>query len=254
MGDKTLFASMMVWFTDFAQNTTEVNMKNRIMSTCGWLAPFVIKDFGTRIRHLRHVKVIASHRIRWDPITYPCLRYFLLHGTNVPNGINHWEEVKHFLGTLSARSQYTTCSVNNVLSRHGDWNHRHIGCLFMLITKKTLRLCITGPLGGESADDRWIPLTKGQWCGMRFIWWRHHNKASFPCRPSPQSSHQRWGNPHVNVAQTRDTVRRSIWFRKFCGDHRGQLPPYHSRLAQHNYAPVSAFYRTSRLAKATWHV
>ena len=24
--------------------------------------------------------------------------------------------------------------------------------------------CITGPLGGESTGDRWIPLTKGQWC------------------------------------------------------------------------------------------
>ena len=24
---------------------------------------------------------------------------------------------------------------------------------------------ITGPLWGESTDDRWIPITKGQWCG-----------------------------------------------------------------------------------------
>ena len=30
------------------------------------------------------------------------------------------------------------------------------------------------PLWGESAGDRWIPLTKGQWRGNVFIRWRHH--------------------------------------------------------------------------------
>ena len=30
------------------------------------------------------------------------------------------------------------------------------------------------PLWGESTGDRWIPLTKGQWGGKCFPWWRHH--------------------------------------------------------------------------------
>ena len=33
---------------------------------------------SARSRYLRKVWVIASHRILWDAITYPCLRYLLL--------------------------------------------------------------------------------------------------------------------------------------------------------------------------------
>ena len=36
------------------------------------------EDFGARSRYLRQGYVIASHRILWDAITYPCLRYLLL--------------------------------------------------------------------------------------------------------------------------------------------------------------------------------
>ena len=34
--------------------------------------------------------------------------------------------------------------------------------LFTLTAKKIPKLCITGPLWGESTTNRWIPLTKGQ--------------------------------------------------------------------------------------------
>ena len=37
--------------------------------------------------------------------------------------------------------------------------------------KSTSRLYITSPLRGESTGHRWIPLTKGQWCGRS---WRHN--------------------------------------------------------------------------------
>ena len=36
------------------------------------------EDLGTRIRYLRQGYIIASHRILWDAITYPCLRYLPL--------------------------------------------------------------------------------------------------------------------------------------------------------------------------------
>ena len=53
---------------------------------------------------------------------------------------------------------------------HGGWNHQQLGCLLNsllgLITKKASRLDITGPLW--STSDRWLHLTKGQWCGKPF--------------------------------------------------------------------------------------
>ena len=41
----------------------------------GLVRPY--KDFGARSRYRRHGKLIASHKILWDGITYPCLRYQL---------------------------------------------------------------------------------------------------------------------------------------------------------------------------------
>ena len=38
----------------------------------------IYEDFGTRSRYLGQGKVIASHRIQWDAITYACLRFPLL--------------------------------------------------------------------------------------------------------------------------------------------------------------------------------
>ena len=40
--------------------------------------------------------------------------------------------------------------------------------LFRLTIKTSPKLSITGPLWGESTGDRWIPLTKGQWCRKLF--------------------------------------------------------------------------------------
>ena len=36
------------------------------------------EDFCARSKHLRQWWIIASHRILWDAITYPCLRYLFL--------------------------------------------------------------------------------------------------------------------------------------------------------------------------------
>ena len=56
--------------------------------------------------------------------------------------------------------------------RHGVSNHRRLdsllNCLFRHRSKKTSKLCDTGPLWGESTGDRWIPLTKGQQRGKCF--------------------------------------------------------------------------------------
>ena len=50
-------------------------------------------------------------------------------------------------------------------------DHRLLGCLFTclprLTIKKTTKFRITGPSWGESTGLRWIPLTKGQWCGFQ---------------------------------------------------------------------------------------
>ena len=54
---------------------------------------------------------------------------------------------------------------------HGVSNHQQPDDLynrFMLASKKTPKLRVTGQLWGESTGDRWIPITKGQLCGKRF--------------------------------------------------------------------------------------
>ena len=66
--------------------------------------------------------------------------------------------------------------VKTLLWRHNGRpsisNHRQLHCLFRRIfrrvSKKIRKFCITGPLWGESAGDRWIPLTKGQQRGKCF--------------------------------------------------------------------------------------
>ena len=45
-------------------------------------------------------------------------------------------------------------------------------CLFNSLWRLASKLCITGPLSGESTShDWWIPLTKGQWCGKNVSMW-----------------------------------------------------------------------------------
>ena len=50
--------------------------------------------------------------------------------------------------------------------RYGVWNHVHIECFFNRFFKKISKVCVTGPMCGKSTGERWIPLAKGQLCGM----------------------------------------------------------------------------------------
>ena len=43
----------------------------------------------------------------------------------------------------------------------------------MQTTRKPLKLWISYPCWGKSTNDRFVPLTKGQWCGKRFRVWHH---------------------------------------------------------------------------------
>ena len=56
--------------------------------------------------------------------------------------------------------------------RHGVSNHWQFDWLFnklyILISTKTSKFRITGPLGGESTADWWVPLAKGHYWGKRF--------------------------------------------------------------------------------------
>ena len=55
---------------------------------------------------------------------------------------------------------------------HGHSEHRQLNCLFNRLSrytsKKTRKLCAADPLWGKFTGDRWIPLTKSQYCGKRF--------------------------------------------------------------------------------------
>ena len=56
---------------------------------------------------------------------------------------------------------------------HGVSTHQPLDCLLgsllILTANNTLRLCITGPLCGESVDDRWISMAKGPWMRKAFL-------------------------------------------------------------------------------------
>ena len=56
--------------------------------------------------------------------------------------------------------------------RRGVSNHRHLDCLlkrfFQMHIKEDTKALRHWPLWGESAGDRWSPLTKGQWQGKCF--------------------------------------------------------------------------------------
>ena len=41
--------------------------------------------------------------------------------------------------------------------RHGVSNHRQLHCLINRMLRRTSKLCVTGPLSGDSTGDRWIP-------------------------------------------------------------------------------------------------
>ena len=51
----------------------------------------------------------------------------------------------------------------------------------MKISKRS----INGPLRGESTGHRWIPITKGQWCGKRFHVMTSSWNCSFPMPDYP---------------------------------------------------------------------
>ena len=61
----------------------------------------------------------------------------------------------------------------HICGTRGRWVNRtsHIYAVlsfYRLTPKKTAKLCITGPLWGESTNDWWIPLTRSQWCRQCF--------------------------------------------------------------------------------------
>ena len=68
-----------------------------------------------------------------------------------------------------------------------DSNHRYIDCLF-----KVTKTIIPGIFREESISDRWIPLTKDQWCGNRFqvmmSSWHHEEIWNVLCPPMKKSS------------------------------------------------------------------
>ena len=47
--------------------------------------------------------------------------------------------------------------------------HSYLKNMFKLSKKNTSKLCITGPLWGESTGEQWIPHTKGQYCRMYYL-------------------------------------------------------------------------------------
>ena len=74
---------------------------------------------------------------------------------------------KSYIRDLTVHVYYSVIHKCNGIS-----NHVQLDCwlnsFFRLITETTPKLCITGPLWGESTGHRWIPHTKGQQCGMHF--------------------------------------------------------------------------------------
>ena len=91
-----------------------------------WKANTVIpqtnEDLGARNRYLRQGKVIASHIILWDAITYPCLRYLFLAPTssNIPwtmivgFGITGRRQLSSHNGRNAVRVTFQrSCSVYN---------------------------------------------------------------------------------------------------------------------------------------------
>ena len=59
--------------------------------------------------------------------------------------------------------------------------------------KENIKVLRHWPLWGESTGDRWIPLTKGQWRGHIFIWWRHHGLVrTCHAKPLPEAMLAYW--------------------------------------------------------------
>ena len=59
----------------------------------------------------------------------------------------------------------------------------HEGFLGMMTSLHENAFRITGRLWRESTDYRWIPLTKGQWCGafmFPFLWWTNNSTNCWP--------------------------------------------------------------------------
>ena len=69
------------------------------------------------------------------------------------------------------------------LQHNGVSKHRQLdysfNSLIRLTTTKIPKLHITGPLWWEFTGNRWIPFTKGQWCGIRI---HGINRTSFCLR------------------------------------------------------------------------
>ena len=68
-------------------------------------------------------------------------------------------------------------------------NHWQFDCLFnslfWLTTKKLSKIHITGPLWGDSTNDDWILLLKGQQCGNSFDSMIYHQFSNIRCTQSP---------------------------------------------------------------------
>ena len=64
---------------------------------------------------------------------------------------------------------------------HDVSNYQQFVCSTACIDlqKVNIKAHIDNPLWVESTSDRWIPLTKGQWCRMRFHTWRHHRHCAY---------------------------------------------------------------------------
>ena len=127
-----------------------------------------------------------------------CTHYdvtIMLHFEN--KNISHispsWESYEvYFVNINKVESVEITLMLHKV---HGISNHMHIDCLFdsllMLRTKTTEMFIITGIWWGESTDDRWIPLTNGQWQSKRFrvvAWINPHLHIPVHCSPYITSS------------------------------------------------------------------
>ena len=70
-----------------------------------------------------------------------------------------------FLLSLLCALQYPPM---NVTVFHSTSVYCLFNSFFWLTTKKSSKPRITGPLWGESTGYRWIPYTKGQYCGKYF--------------------------------------------------------------------------------------
>ena len=84
------------------------------------------KDFVARSRHLRHGWVIASHRIPWAVITYPCLRCLILTTKSLYKGLDSAASLKKAGKTMR---NLTAFWVKNMFKLHSN-SHGVLGFIY----------------------------------------------------------------------------------------------------------------------------